>query len=56
MTPSLQYSLTSLSLRRPYAAWPPLPQPGYLEGNMVEGPDGTLYDILRLNSKVSSPA
>eukprot|EP00041_Stephanoeca_diplocostata_P025808 m.684040 g.684040 ORF g.684040 m.684040 type:complete len:586 (+) comp22832_c0_seq15:218-1975(+) len=25
--------------------------PGYLEGNVVEAPDGTLYDILRFNSE-----
>ena len=24
--------------------------PGYLEGNAVEGPDGEVYNILRLNS------
>lgn len=24
---------------------------GYLEGNVVEAPDGTLYDILRFNSE-----
>ena len=27
-----------------------LSNPGYLEGNAVEGPDGELYNILRLNS------
>eukprot|EP01062_Namystynia_karyoxenos_P053463 TRINITY_DN43297_c0_g1_i1.p1 TRINITY_DN43297_c0_g1~~TRINITY_DN43297_c0_g1_i1.p1 ORF type:complete len:223 (+),score=70.59 TRINITY_DN43297_c0_g1_i1:632-1300(+) len=25
--------------------------PGYLEGNMVEGPDGAMYNLLRLNSR-----
>ncbi|EGD76117.1 hypothetical protein PTSG_00825 [Salpingoeca rosetta] len=30
-------------------SWPTLDKPGYLEGNMVEGPDGTLYNILRFN-------
>ena len=24
---------------------------GYLEGNMVEGPDGTVYNVLRVNNK-----
>lgn len=33
-------------------AWPVRPAaPGFLEGNMVEGPDGELYDLLRLDSK-----
>jgi len=30
--------------------WPPLTEPGYLEGNMVMGPDGAIYNILRFNS------
>jgi hypothetical protein len=29
-------------------SWGTLPQPGYLEGNVVEH-DGALYDLLRLN-------
>ena len=34
------------------ASWDPAPDnPGYLEGNMVAGPDGTLYNILRFNSR-----
>ena len=35
----------------PYVSAGKLPQPGYLEGNVVAGPDGALYDILRFNSK-----
>jgi hypothetical protein len=32
--------------------WEPKPNvPGYLEGNMVEGPDGNIYDILRFNTR-----
>ena len=32
------------------ASWGRLKTPGYLEGNAVEGPDGEVYNILRLNS------
>jgi hypothetical protein len=32
------------------AEWGRVPCPGWLEGNMVERPDGTLANILRLNS------
>jgi len=31
-------------------AWGPLQAPGWLEGNMVQAPDGALWDILRFNS------
>jgi hypothetical protein len=31
-------------------AWGPLQAPGWLEGNMVFAPDGTLWDILRFNA------
>ena len=31
-------------------SWGTLENPGYLEGNAVEGPDGEVYNILRLNS------
>jgi len=31
-------------------AWGALENPGWLEGNMVLGPDGILYDVLRFNS------
>jgi hypothetical protein len=33
------------------AGWPELANPGYLEGNAVEGPNGEIYDVLRLNSR-----
>eukprot|EP00049_Salpingoeca_infusionum_P008294 m.135204 g.135204 ORF g.135204 m.135204 type:complete len:444 (-) comp13972_c1_seq6:2754-4085(-) len=32
------------------SSWPQLSAPGYLEGNMVVAPNGSLYNILRLNS------
>ncbi len=32
------------------AEWGALTRPGWLEGNMVEAPDGALYDVLRFNS------
>jgi hypothetical protein len=32
------------------ASWGELTNPGYLEGNAVEGPNGEIYDVLRLNS------
>eukprot|EP00466_Bigelowiella_natans_P001193 jgi/Bigna1/76720/fgenesh1_pg.43_\ len=33
-------------------SWSPRPEnPGYLEGNMIEGPDGEIYDLLRFNSR-----
>ena len=33
-------------------SWDPKPEmPGYLEGNAVAGPDGIVYNLLRLNSK-----
>ncbi|MCB9147989.1 MAG: exo-alpha-sialidase [Caldilineaceae bacterium] len=31
--------------------WGPLPTPGWLEGNVVEAPNGELWNILRFNSK-----
>jgi hypothetical protein len=30
--------------------WPTLPVPGYLEGNVVETPEGDIWNILRMNS------
>lgn len=33
------------------SSWGPVINPGYLEGNAVEGPHGEIYNILRLNSK-----
>jgi len=32
------------------ASWGPLSNPGYLEGNAVEGPAGEIFNVLRLNS------
>ena len=33
------------------ASWGALTNPGFLEGNAVEGPDGSVLNILRLNSE-----
>jgi hypothetical protein len=35
-------------------SWGKLPTPGYLEGNAVEAPDGTMKNILRLNTAGSA--
>ena len=32
------------------SSWGHIPLPGWLEGNMVAGPDGAVWDILRFNS------
>jgi hypothetical protein len=32
------------------AAWGPLHNPGWLEGNVVQAPDGSLWNVLRFNS------
>ncbi len=32
------------------ASWGHLPRPGWLEGNVVQGPDGTIWNMMRFNS------